>query len=265
MLKNFLNNLKSSKSASSEDIHFFNENGYLILKSGVDTRLIDRLNNSLKKVWIDFDLPSDLPNRNVQLDWIKNNKFRLQDGWHHYSEIKRIALSDTILITLRDIYNLEPKAFQTLNFFMGTEQEIHADSVHFNSVPKGLMCGVWVALEDISMEQGPLTFYPKTHKLDEVTKENLGFTPNLENYYKITKFWNTLTESNEFEEKHALLKKGEAIIWHANLLHGGKMHTNRTKTRQSQVTHYYFDGAKPWRPLYTQGSDKYFFEPEWIL
>jgi len=265
LIKNFFKNLKSSKSTSPKDIHFFNENGYLILNSGVDLDLIDRLNNSLKKAWIDYDLPEDLPNRDVQLDWIQKSIFRLQDGWHHYSEIKGIALSDAILIALRRIYNLEPKPFQTLNFFMGTDQRVHADSVHFISIPKGLMCGVWVALEDITMEQGPLSFYPRTHRLDEVTKEQLGFTPNLENYSRITNFWNTIIESNEFEERHALLKKGQAIIWHANLLHGGMMHINRAKTRQSQVTHYYFDGAKPWRPLYSKGNEKYFFEPEWIF
>ena len=37
-----------------------------------------------------------------------------------------------------------------------------------------------------------------------------------------------------------MLKKGEAIIWAANLLHGGKKIISNNRTRLSQVTHYHF-------------------------
>ena len=32
-------------------------------------------------------------------------------------------------------------------------------------MPEGFMCGVWVALEDMDMENGPLVYYPGSHKL----------------------------------------------------------------------------------------------------
>ena len=50
---------------------------------------------------------------------------------------------------LFSLYGREPFPFQTLNFPYGSRQHYHSDAVHFNSLPKGFMCGVWVALEDI--------------------------------------------------------------------------------------------------------------------
>jgi len=37
------------------------------------------------------------------------------------------------------------------------------------------------------------------------------------------------------------IKKGQAMIWAANLLHGGEKITRPGATRHSQVTHYYFE------------------------
>jgi ectoine hydroxylase-related dioxygenase (phytanoyl-CoA dioxygenase family) len=36
------------------------------------------------------------------------------------------------------------------------------------------MCGVWVALEDIDMGNGPLIYYPGSHRVPEVTMKELG-------------------------------------------------------------------------------------------
>ena len=40
--------------------------------------------------------------------------------------------------------------------------------------PPGFMCGVWVALEDMDMDNGPLVYYPGSHRLPEVTMQELG-------------------------------------------------------------------------------------------
>jgi ectoine hydroxylase-related dioxygenase (phytanoyl-CoA dioxygenase family) len=54
-----------------------------------------------------------------------------------------------VLGLLGVLYGREPRPFQTLNFKVGTQQRPHSDQVDFNTEPPGLMCGVWVAMEDI--------------------------------------------------------------------------------------------------------------------
>ncbi len=60
-----------------------------------------------------------------------------------------MAAGPKILDALTDLYGRQPLPFQSLNFLKGTEPKAHPDSIHFNTGPFGLMCGVWVTLEDI--------------------------------------------------------------------------------------------------------------------
>ena len=178
-------------------------------------------------------------------------------------EVKSIALDNYVLYLLEELFGRRPKPFQTLNFPVGTEQAVHSDSVHFNSEPFGLMCGVWVALEDISHDQGPLVYFPQSHKLPEITSEATGFDPTSENYQRLVLYWEEQIKEKSYQRKLGIIKKGQAIVWHANLLHGGSPQTDKAKTRNSQVTHYYFEGAKPWRQLQSLAGKEY-FEPNWI-
>ena len=42
------------------------------------------------------------------------------------------------------------------------------------------------------------------------------------------------------KRKKIFLNRGDAIIWAANLLHGGSKINNKNKSRLSQVVHYHF-------------------------
>lgn len=46
-------------------------------------------------------------------------------------------------------------------------------------------------------------------------------------------------------------KKGQALIWSANLLHGGCPHIDKNHTRWSQVTHYYFEDCIYYTPAFS--------------
>ena len=79
---------------------------------------------------------------------------RLMDGWESIPGVKRLSLLPNVLSLLAALYRRKPIAMQTLNFARGTEQRPHSDAFHFNSVPQGFMCGVWIALEDIDERNG---------------------------------------------------------------------------------------------------------------
>ena len=62
---------------------------------------------------------------------------------------------------------------------------------------------------------------------------------------------------------YGVLRKGQALIWAANILHGGSVWNDKTLPRHSQVTHYYFDGCKYWRPS-RSSDERFYFKPKWI-
>ena len=39
------------------------------------------------------------------------------------------------------------------------------------------------------------------------------------------------------------IKKGDVLIWHANLMHGGNKHVDKSKTRKSMVFHYFSENV----------------------
>ena len=78
---------------------------------------------------------------------------------------RRYCGNNAILTLLeKAIGGREAFPFQTLIFQRGSQQHLHSDAVHFNSWPKGFMCGVWLALEDITQDNGPLMYHPGSHK-----------------------------------------------------------------------------------------------------
>ena len=55
------------------------------------------------------------------------------------------------------------------------------------------------------------------------------------------RYWVDIVKENGFKKEKFLAKKGDLLLWHANLLHGGDSIKNDNLTRWSQVTHYFFE------------------------
>jgi len=180
---------------------------------------------------------------------------RIQDAWQSNERVKRFATNKVVTDLLTKLYGRQAHPFQTLNFPVGTQQHFHSDSIHFSSMPERFMCGVWVALEDIAEDAGPLVYYPGSHKWPIYTNEHLGIcsaeSTKRFNQGVYEPLWRALVEIHGVKPKTFTAKKGQALIWAANLLHGGMKQNNRNLTRWSQVTHYYFDGCAYYTPMYS--------------
>lgn len=174
---------------------------------------------------------------------------RVQDAWQHAAAVRQIAAEPTILAALQALYQKAPVPFQTLNFERGTEQRPHSDTIHFNTLPFGFMCGVWVALEDIDLNNGPLRYFPGSQRLPVFHMDELGLEPKASEYQKYEDRVEKILADNGFSSQPALLRRGQAFIWSANIFHGGSKVLDRNRTRLSQVTHYYFPGCIYYTPL----------------
>ncbi len=185
-----------------------------------------------------------------------NRNLRIQDAWRDLPEVRQVACNPTILQLLSDLYGRPAFPFQTLNFPVGTQQHFHSDSVHFSSWPERFMAGVWVALEDIDADNGPLIYYPGSHTLPIYTNEQLGLNPDFlgnpsSHYGNFLKTWEQIVEILNLKPLQFHAKKGQALIWAANLLHGGAAQNDLGRTRYSQVTHYYFQGCCYYTPIHS--------------
>jgi len=178
---------------------------------------------------------------------------RVQDAWKFDDNVRAICTNQVIIDLLTRLYGRQAWPFQSLSFPVGTQQHFHTDAVHFSSVPERFMCGVWVAFEDIGPDQGPLQYFPGSHRWPFYGNEHIGFTPTAKDNDQKTyePLWRELVAHSEIPQEQFLAKKGQALIWAANLLHGGMPHLDKTKTRWSQVTHYFFDDCLYYTPMHS--------------
>lgn len=197
-----------------------------------------------------FGIPFDDPTANKT-----SGERRIQDAWKFDEDVQAIASNPTVRARLSKLYGRAAFPFQTLNFPIGTQQAVHSDSVHFSSLPERFMCGVWVAMEDVSADAGPLFYIPRSHTWPIVSNAMIGrrgygsALNSAQDPYAGA--WRALCEANDAKPEPFLAKKGQALIWSANLLHGGSKQNDPRLTRWSQVTHYYFNDCVYYTPAFS--------------
>lgn len=238
---------------------FYVKYGYLILDLDFDPKLIDGIASDMLSM-------SDVENKNYFYNPKESNK-RLFHFWRKSQNAHALAVSRTVTHVLDILYNRPAFPFQTINFIEPSEQPAHSDLIHFNVTPTNWMSACWVALEDVDLSNGPLFVYPKSHKLPVYQLNDIGLRgpkyqgqgvgSNVQEVYQqYEQFMMALMEQEGLECKRVHLKKGEALFWAGNLVHGGSPLLEPGRTRLSQVTHYYFEGCQNYHcPLFSNSHD----------
>ncbi len=237
---------------SSEEISIarqLNERGFAVIDfpdRDLSSR-IDRIKTNLApRYTVDMENPDTIKAQGDQ---------RIQDAWRFDDDVRAIATNRAVIGLLEKLYGRRAFPFQTLNFPVGTQQAPHSDSIHFSSLPERFMCGVWVAFEDVHPDAGPLVYYPGSHRWPVLNNAMIGQKKrshdNLSAQTPFEGVWQAMARSHGIDPETFLAKKGQALIWMANLLHGGSPQANPRLTRWSQVTHYYFADCIYYTPAYS--------------
>jgi len=234
-----------------EEYWSFFENGYVIIKNAVDEESIARYTDNLNRV-ISSHSSNVLascgrePKPLNELDPSAPLTKILDIHWHQASHAHPLIFSPKISRFVATILSSNPFAFQSLHFEVGSTQAIHQDPAYvvIDKFPNHFVAS-WIALEDILPGSGELVYYPGSHRYD-----NFLYGEN-----KDRKHWDPSVDGNEIHDHHLYwihstakqhgldqLKfnphKGDALIWHSDLAHGGGEITNPMSSRRSLVTHY---------------------------
>ena len=170
------------------------------------------------------------------------------DAWQFSEAVSEIALASAVLEALELLYGRRPIPFQTLSFELGSQQRAHSDTIHFHSVPQRFMAGVWVALEDIHPDSGPLQVFPGSHRLPVLDMLDLGLESGWESYLEYEDAIAAILEAEGIGPRRLVPERGQAVIWSANLMHGGAPVEDESRKRHNQVTHYYFEDCLYYQP-----------------
>lgn len=133
---------------------------------------------------------------------------RKHDGWRLSEAVAEIARAPIVLETLEMLYRRAPFPFQTLNFERGTQQRAHSDTIHFHCVPQRFMAGVWVALEDIHPDAGPLEVYPGSHRMPTLDPLDLDLATGWDNHQAYEDAIEAIIDARHFEARALTLRRG---------------------------------------------------------
>jgi ectoine hydroxylase-related dioxygenase (phytanoyl-CoA dioxygenase family) len=170
---------------------------------------------------------------------------RVTDAWRWRPGVRALATDPATLDLVSYLLGRDAVPFQTLTFRVGTEQRAHADTIHFDTLPAGFTCGVWVALEDVDDDQGPLVVRPGSHRLPPSYPEDLGLSPGGDHdAFDRARYEDAVAaQVAGLPVRRLPVGRGTAVVWAADLVHGGAAVDRPGSTRWSQVTHFFGAGC----------------------
>ena len=134
-------------------------------------------------------------------------------------------------------------ATQSLYFEFGSQQPLHRDSTVVPTPEFGRLVAAWIALEDITPESGPLAYVPGSQKFPfcELSPGLYVYDPALHSAHDVERavnFYDEHLRRSRLPTHHFLAKRGDVLVWHSALMHGGAPPANPERTRKSLVIHY---------------------------
>lgn len=222
---------KHLSAQDKESLNNFDVNGYSIIRNYLPVEKVDQINAEIAGL---------LEQKRLQF----YNNTKIFAAMHFSKLINSIGNNQDLKEILAVLLRGKPFLFGSMNFQMGSELKSHSDSIHMTTYPLGGILGVWLSLDEISEDNGPLHYYPRSHTLpyylnSDYDNEGNALMIGNKSYQEYEEMLNKKIRELDLQKQIFKANKGDLIMWHANLIHGGEPHLNKSKTRKSMVFHYY--------------------------
>jgi ectoine hydroxylase-related dioxygenase (phytanoyl-CoA dioxygenase family) len=169
----------------------------------------------------------------------RKQPYKLNDLYLTQQKIRELVVGQRLAPILRELLEGFPMVCNSLNFEFGSQQDYHFDTFYMPSPTPNKMMASWIALEDATTKNGPLSYFPGSHKIEPFLFSNGSTHAIPSEMPEFDKYISAEIETHGLKAETLLADKGDVLIWHSQLLHGGSAIVDKTKTRKSLVTHYF--------------------------
>ena len=186
---------------------------------------------------------------------------RQADEWgrtHTQHAYDPIAMEWLIDVRLRqplyDCLGEDADGIQTMYFWKGSEQRRHQDQFY---LPRCI--SAWIALQDISIENGTIYVQPSSHKNRLITRHDFEETGDFHGM-DYNDAVDLLFEENNLPEIEVEASPGDVVFFHGVLIHRGGPILNRESFRHVLANHYIPHGLTGWDlgwPRYSFDGEKH--------
>jgi hypothetical protein len=238
------------------DIETFARDGVVIFPGAAKERHVDAFERVISEAFANgsehllCQYPADHVNRPITAG-TERRGLRVVDAYVALPEALDLFSSERLLDFLKAIFGEDPLLFQGISFDRGSEQGIHQDTAYVVVDRPMELAACWIALEDIKPGSGELIYLRGSHRFVE------------EDFFNGKKHWAPADDGPEPHNRWSqwimdsaagrgitpepfLAKKGDILVWHADLAHGGSAIKDPSLTRKSLVGHFCPASATPY-------------------
>lgn len=234
----------------AEVLAHYIDHGYVVFPKATDEEVIDQYLELFEAAW---DAAPDV----IYLHWKRQI---LPMDRKYYDEVSKVSdlhccfprageliFPPAVLRFLTHIFERPPVAYQSMSMRKGSEEDLHIDTGPLTLTEPMSMAASWVALEDVKAGSGEFEYVPGSHALPELLHygTDKGHGGDFQEYGGILKRTLEMCEERGLKTQRFMAKKGDVLIWHADLMHGGAKIADPSLTRKSLVAHFTPLGVMP--------------------
>ena len=169
-------------------------------------------------------------------------------AYQFISEVRNIALSPTVHKVMYELFQEPMVAHFDLTQWKSTERKWHQDDYLNDESINGHYAAVWFAIDNIAADSGPFQYIEGSNNWPVMRREKIMAKMKKEDANSPS--WPVLSEQfvgELFDEKikennipveSFLPLRGQALIWHARLVHRGSLPKNSLCSRKSLIVHF---------------------------
>ena len=244
---------KPAQVLTADQNTFWKDNGFLVLDRFFTPENMDDVNRFVDDIWVssktsrrptvvDIFIGTPRERRTLLSDApleAKAQPYKLNDLFLESDLVRSVVLEERLSLILEELLGAPPLACNTLNLEFGSQQSDHYDSLYM-AAPVGYnLVATWIALEDNTLDAGPLRYYPGSHKIPPY-RFSTGLIHAVDaEMPKFREYMATEVAKRGLPLERFVAHKGDVFIWHSQLFHGGEAIADKKQTRRSLVTHYW--------------------------
>jgi phytanoyl-CoA hydroxylase len=220
---------------TDEQINYYQENGYLIIKKGCSDDLIDAYNAHIHSIRSSDHMQEwALPHKGKITENKHRFTVRLFNPHQHDGFSLQMMKLPIVRGALAQLMGDEAVGVQSMYFYKepgSYGQAAHQDYYYIRDEPM-TMIAAWIAMEHVDEENGCLWVIPKSHKLGLLPH---GKVKNLEEHES----WTDETEGIDLsKEIPVIMETGDILFFHELLIHSSRRNRTADRWRRSYVCHY---------------------------
>jgi phytanoyl-CoA hydroxylase len=227
--------IKRTLPLSPEQVKQYEEDGYLVIRNGCSSDLIEVFNAHIYTIRSAEKLPDWAhPRKGHEISDKDRFSVRLFNPHLHDGFSLQMMKLPIIRDTLAQLLGDEAVGIQSMYFYKSPGspgQAAHQDYYYIDNKPNTLTAA-WIAMEDVDEENGCLWVIPGSHKEGLLPHGRVKDVSEHE-------AWTDETEGADLSKQiPVVMKSGDIVFFHNLLIHSSKKNRTDDRWRKSYVCHY---------------------------